>query len=122
MDRKEVYGKGDLKPVPELEVMACETRGFTPGVSRSPETSCVSLIQITPAVVCMRVGCHYSRQLDSPKRLYVREAIVHAPFDTSSNVITYIIGHECATARRGASYGLSRCAESSNVSTIETGA
>lgn len=114
-----VYGKGDLKPVPELEAMACESLPpritVTRNLLREPHTN-------NPAAVCMRVGCHYSRQLDSPKRLYVREAIVHAPFDTSSNVITYIIGHECATARRGASYGLSRCAESSNVSTIETGA
>jgi len=53
---------------------------------------------------CLCADRHYSRQLDSPKRLYVREAIVHAPFDMSSNVITYIIGRERAMARRTASY------------------
>lgn len=75
---------------------------------RELHTNCVSntcvCVCVYPQSVCERAGRHYSCQLDSPKRLYVHEAIVHAPFDMSSNVVTYIIGRERAMARRAASY------------------
>jgi len=116
----ELTVRPDLASVSELEAMA-RAKVYS-RISRLPETSRVLYHTNYLDVVCIRVGCHHSRQLDSPKRLYVREAIVHASFDTSSNVITYIIGHERTTAHRGASYSPSRPAESSNVSTIETGA
>lgn len=96
-----------------IRIRSDGTRKFPSHITIPPRNSFRELhtnYQVARCVhVCVhctytRVSCRrYSHRLDFPKQLCVRKAIVYAPFDTSSNVITYIIGHETG---RSTSYSL----------------